>query len=109
MKRFLARVMSTAVVVVSISLLSGCEGRERFGSFTVDFGESDDTRRTREYQQKNRDEKIRREKEKEEKEAISLAARIAEQERHMGATAEEAAALVLQDNEDGDNDHPDLQ
>jgi len=109
MKRFLTFVMSTAVVVVSISLLSGCEGRERFGSFTVDFGESDNTRRNREENMKNTDENIRIEREKEEKEAISLAARIAEQDRHMGATAEEAAALVLQDNEDGDSDHPDLK
>lgn len=96
MKRFLARVMSTAgVVAVSLVLLGGCE--------YLEIPKDGATMKAERLLAKQKA-KIRREKE-----AISLAARIAEQERHMGATAEEAAALVLQDNEDGDNDHPDLQ
>jgi hypothetical protein len=96
MKRFLARVMSTScMVAVSLVLLGGCE--------LIEKARENDRIRAEKERQKEQN------RLKEEKEAISLAARIAEQERHMGATAEEAAALVLQDNEDGDNDHPDLQ
>jgi hypothetical protein len=94
MKRFLTFVMSTAVVVVSISLLSGCDTRQQ---------EHDKQRYYKETQENI--ERIEREKE----EAIALAARVAEQDWTMGATSEEVIAQMLQENDEGDNDHPDLQ